>query len=175
MLDTGIVRRIDELGRVVIPKEIRKNLSIKSGDSIEIYTNKEQVILKKYMPKQHFSKETYNLIKSLSEITYKAVVFGDLEQIIYSYGLSKDAKNSNISNKMKEVVLQDKNAVLNYGEVIDIEENSLNKYEYQAIMTLKDTSGGIFGFISLLSLNEEISTKDLNMLNLTVKTLEKNL
>ncbi len=174
MLDTGIIRRIDELGRVVIPKEIRKNLSIKSGDCIEIYTNEDQVVLKKYMPKQHFTKETFNLIKSLAEITNKVVVFGDLEQIIYSFGFNKDITNKAISNKMKEVVLQDKNAVLNMGEVIDIEENSLKKYSYQAIMTLKDTSEEIFGFISLLS-NEEIISQDLNMLNLTVKTIEKNL
>ncbi len=174
MLDTGIIRRIDELGRVVIPKEIRKNLSIKAGDCIEIYTNKEQVVLKKFMPKQYFTKETYNLIKSLSEITSKGVVFGNLEQIIYSHGLNKEIKNSSVSTKMKEVVLQDKNAVLNLGEVIDIEDNSINKYNYQAIMTLKDSANEIFGFISLLS-NEEISTQDLNMLNLTVKTVEKNL
>ena len=174
MKETGVSRRIDELGRVVIPKEIRKNLSIKSGDCIEIYTSDDQVVLKKYTPKQHFTKETFNLLKSLAEVTNKGVAFGSLEQIIYTFGLSKDISNTAISSKMKEVVLQDKNAVLNLGEVIDIEENSTKKYSYQAIMTLKDTSDEIFGFISLLS-NEEILSQDLNMLNLTVKTIEKNL
>ncbi|MEG0260790.1 MAG: AbrB/MazE/SpoVT family DNA-binding domain-containing protein, partial [Lysinibacillus sp.] len=51
MKATGIVRRIDDLGRVVIPKEIRRTLRIREGDPLEIYTDKEgEVILKKYSP-----------------------------------------------------------------------------------------------------------------------------
>ena len=51
MKATGIVRRIDDLGRVVIPKEIRKTLRIKEGTPMEIYTDREgQIILKKYSP-----------------------------------------------------------------------------------------------------------------------------
>ena len=51
MKATGVVRRIDDLGRVVIPKEIRKTLRIKEGDPLEIFTDREgQVILKKYSP-----------------------------------------------------------------------------------------------------------------------------
>ena len=51
MKATGIVRRIDDLGRVVIPKEIRRTLRIREGDSLEIYTDKEgEIILKKYSP-----------------------------------------------------------------------------------------------------------------------------
>ena len=48
MKTIGIVRRIDELGRIVIPKEIRKTLTIKVGDPVEIFTNKDKIILKKY-------------------------------------------------------------------------------------------------------------------------------
>ena len=51
MKATGIVRRIDELGRVVIPKEIRRTLRIREGDPLEIFTDREgEVILKKYSP-----------------------------------------------------------------------------------------------------------------------------
>ena len=51
MKATGIVRRIDDLGRVVIPKEIRKTLRIKEGTPLEIFTDREgQIILKKYSP-----------------------------------------------------------------------------------------------------------------------------
>ena len=48
MKSTGIIRRIDDLGRVVIPKEIRKNLNIKENDSLEIFIDGENIILKKY-------------------------------------------------------------------------------------------------------------------------------
>ena len=51
MKATGIVRRIDDLGRVVIPKEIRRTLRIREGDPLEIFTEREgSVILRKYSP-----------------------------------------------------------------------------------------------------------------------------
>ena len=51
MKATGIVRRIDDLGRVVIPKEIRRNMRVKEGDPLEIYTTREgEIVLKKYVP-----------------------------------------------------------------------------------------------------------------------------
>lgn len=52
MKTTGIIRRIDELGRIVIPKEIRKNLRIKNGESLEIYLENDSIILKKYLDKE---------------------------------------------------------------------------------------------------------------------------
>lgn len=50
MKSTGIVRKVDELGRIVLPSELRKNLDIKVKDSLEIYTSGDSVILKKYLP-----------------------------------------------------------------------------------------------------------------------------
>ena len=49
MKETGVSRRIDELGRIVIPKEIRKNLKIREGDQMEFYVEKEYVVLKKHI------------------------------------------------------------------------------------------------------------------------------
>ena len=48
MKQTGVTRKIDELGRIVIPKEIRKNLGIRNGEALEIFTNEDSIILKKY-------------------------------------------------------------------------------------------------------------------------------
>ena len=53
MRATGIVRRIDDLGRVVIPREIRRNLGIREGDPLEIFTDKDQLVLAKYHPEYH--------------------------------------------------------------------------------------------------------------------------
>lgn len=50
MISTGIVRRVDELGRVVIPKEIRRSLKIKEGDPLEIYRDNDKLVLVKYAP-----------------------------------------------------------------------------------------------------------------------------
>lgn len=50
MRSTGIVRKVDELGRIVIPIELRRNLDIEIKDALEIYVNSEEIILKKYQP-----------------------------------------------------------------------------------------------------------------------------
>ena len=54
MKSTGIVRNIDELGRVVVPKELRKKLGISNTDPVEIYVEDDKIILKKYLPVCHF-------------------------------------------------------------------------------------------------------------------------
>ena len=50
MKETGILRRIDELGRIVVPKEIRKKLKIREGDNLDIFVSEDTVILRKYSP-----------------------------------------------------------------------------------------------------------------------------
>lgn len=68
MKATGIVRRVDDLGRVVIPKEIRRTLRIREGDPLEIFTDKEgEVIFRKYSPLEHTEEQ---LIKTLIETFY---------------------------------------------------------------------------------------------------------
>ncbi|MDU1421961.1 AbrB/MazE/SpoVT family DNA-binding domain-containing protein [Clostridium sporogenes] len=62
MKSTGIVRRVDELGRIVIPKELRRTLNIEEGDGLEIYTEGEQIILKKYAPACIFCGEAKEVI-----------------------------------------------------------------------------------------------------------------
>lgn len=61
MKSTGIVRKIDELGRIVLPMELRRNLNLNIKDSIEIYVEGEQVILKKYEPCCIFCGEATNI------------------------------------------------------------------------------------------------------------------
>ena len=61
MKSTGIVRNIDELGRVVVPKELRKKLGIANTDPVEIYVEEDKIILKKYIPVCHFCGSTEGL------------------------------------------------------------------------------------------------------------------
>ena len=61
MKSTGIVRKVDELGRIVLPSELRKSLGIEVKDSLEIYTSGESVILKKYMPSCIFCGESNDI------------------------------------------------------------------------------------------------------------------
>lgn len=62
MKSTGIVRKIDALGRMVLPSELRANFNIKEGDALEIFTNNDMIVLKKYTPSDIFTGEMDNLI-----------------------------------------------------------------------------------------------------------------
>lgn len=63
MKSTGIVRKVDELGRIVLPIELRKTLDIKIKDSLEIFISNEKIILKKYCPSDIFTGDMNNLIE----------------------------------------------------------------------------------------------------------------
>ena len=62
MKSTGVVRRVDELGRIVLPIEIRKVLDIKSKDAVEIFTDNDKIVLQKYAPACIFCNDTENVI-----------------------------------------------------------------------------------------------------------------
>lgn len=73
MKSTGIVRKVDELGRIVLPSELRKSLGIEVKDSLEIYTSGDSVILKKYLPACVFCGEANDIITFKGKIFAKTV------------------------------------------------------------------------------------------------------
>lgn len=90
MKATGIVRRIDDLGRVVIPKEIRRTLRIREGDPLEIYTDANgEVIFKKYSPIGEMSGFAEQYAEVLSKSLKQAVLISDCDHIIAAAGISK--------------------------------------------------------------------------------------
>ena len=87
MKETGIVRRIDELGRIVIPKEIRKNLRINTGDNVEIYMDENnKIILKKFSTVFGMEEELFNIAKVINEFSGATIIIADTDKIIVSYG-----------------------------------------------------------------------------------------
>jgi len=90
MKATGIVRRIDDLGRVVIPKEIRRTLRIKEGDPLEIFTDREgEVIFKKYSPIGELNSFAAQYAETLWRTCELPVVICDRDSVIASAGLPK--------------------------------------------------------------------------------------
>ena len=83
MRPTGIVRRIDDLGRIVVPKEIRRVLRIREGDPLEIFTGKDgEVIIKKYSPLGELGTFAQQYVDSISQILGCPVCVTDRDQII---------------------------------------------------------------------------------------------
>ncbi len=90
MKATGIVRRIDDLGRIVIPKEIRRTLRIKEGAPLEIYTNREgDILLKKYSPVEELGEFANSYAQSLSETSGMLVCITDRDYVIAAHGPGK--------------------------------------------------------------------------------------
>ncbi len=109
MKATGVVRRIDDLGRVVIPKEIRKTLRIKEGDPLEIFTDKEgEVILKKYSPIGELSEFATEYAETLAKTTGHIACITDKDTVIaVSGGSKKEFLEQGISDEL-EKVMEDK-------------------------------------------------------------------
>ena len=101
MKSTGVVRRIDDLGRVVIPKEIRKVLRIKEGAPLEIFTDKEgEIILKKYSP----IGELTEFATSYAATGHIACITDTDTVIAVSGGSKKDFLEKNLSKELEEVM-----------------------------------------------------------------------
>ena len=106
MKSTGIIRRIDDLGRIVIPKEIRKVLRIKEGDPLEIFTDREgEVILKKYSPIGELSEFATNYAETLAKTTGHIACITDKDTVIAVSGASKkEFLEKNLSKELEEVL-----------------------------------------------------------------------
>ena len=106
MKATGVVRRIDDLGRVVIPKEIRRTLRIKEGDPLEIFTDKEgEVILKKYSPIGELSEFAAEYAETLTKTTGHIACITDKDTVIAVSGASKkEWLEQGISQELEEIL-----------------------------------------------------------------------
>lgn len=107
MKATGVVRRIDDLGRVVIPKEIRRTLRIREGEPLEIFTDQDgEVILKKYIPINDLSLYAQEYVDVLSETLNTIAVVADKSSVIATSGVPKKGfvgqKLGNIEQIMNE-------------------------------------------------------------------------
>ena len=155
MRATGIVRRIDELGRVVIPKEIRRTMRIKEGDPLEIFVDREgEVILKKYSPISELGDFAREYAGALSETLGTTVLIGDRDSIIaVSGGSKKEFLDKNIGS-IVEKVMDDRRTLLvnriqeevdkNYLSLIDTDEdNDITAFCIAPIIPMGDVIGTV--------------------------------
>ncbi len=105
MKATGIVRRIDDLGRIVIPKEIRRTLRIRESDPLEIFTDREgEIILKKYSPIGEMTTFAKQYAESLAQVSGKAALIADRDQFIAVSGGYKSLLGKSMSREMEDKI-----------------------------------------------------------------------
>lgn len=128
MKSTGVIRRIDDLGRIVIPKEIRRNLKIRDGENMEIFVDLDSIILKKFSKLEDVHTLADKLGNIINNLTNYNILITDRDHIISSYGKEfSDLKNELLSNELIELI--DSRTILNEKNRVNIELTSKIKKE----------------------------------------------
>ena len=159
MKATGIVRRIDDLGRVVIPKEIRRTLRIREGDPLEIFTDRNgEIILKKYSPIGELGAFAKEYAESLAKNAGHITCIVDKDQIIaVSGGGKKEFMEKHISPELEEVINNRNTHIANRSDsnFVPIIENDSDIYNHELITPII-SEGDVFGAIVMLSDNQSM-------------------
>ena len=154
MKATGMVRRIDDLGRVVIPKEIRRTLRIREGTPLEIFTDREgEIILKKYSPIGELGAFAGQYAESLAQTTGLTVCVCDRDQVIaVSGGSRKELLGKNISRQLETVIEDRENILVDNKEYkyIQITDNDREDFTGEAVSPIL-CEGDAIGAVVILS------------------------
>ena len=168
----GIVRRIDELGRIVIPKEIRKTLHIKNGENLEIFINDDQIILKKYSELGNLSELSDTIAQTLNLYLKTSVLISDTDKFISISGpLKKQYQNREIS----ETILK----YINARKIVTVQDKKINLTKDKTedgniVVSPIIANGDEIGSIVVVS-NEELTKNNIDMINLLSKVLAKHI
>lgn len=158
MKATGIVRRIDDLGRVVVPKEIRRTLRIREGDPLEIFTDREgEIILKKYSPIGELGEFAKQYADSLNQITGNIIAITDKDQFIAAAGpTKKDLLSKGISLELEELINERESVIASIDDKNYIKiSNDDNEFKYQVISTII-SEGDAIGSVIILTKDPKI-------------------
>lgn len=166
MKATGIVRRIDDLGRVVVPKEIRRTLRIREGDPLEIFTDREgEIILKKYSPIGELSQFAKQYADSLTQTTGHIIAITDKDQFIAVSGpAKKDLITKGISHELEEVINERENVIAGKEEknFIKLMNDDDGEYAYEVISPII-SEGDAIGSVIILTKEAKIKFSDLEV------------
>lgn len=151
-MSTGIVRRIDELGRIVIPKEIRKSLRIKNGDSLEIIVDGENINLRKYSQIENVTDMAMVYAESFYQVLKYNIIVSDTDKIVAIAGnLKKKYLNMGISDNLTSMIERRDSFVERKKSSIEISPG-LTEYGYYAVATIIN-NGDSIGSVIILSLD----------------------
>ena len=171
MNSTGIVRRIDDLGRIVIPKEIRRTLRINSTDPLEVFIDgKGTVILKKYEPIQDLSKYAKEYAASLFESLGRKTFICDEENIIAAAGISfKKNMNKDISEDIKLLIEKDEPTLER--DMMVIEGGGIFPHILVTPVKLNERSVGAI----IMTADDEMGSLEINITKTAANFLSKQL
>lgn len=165
MKATGIVRRIDDLGRIVIPKEIRRTMRIREGDPMEIFTSREgEILLKKYSPVGELGEFASVLAESAAQTLGELVCVMDRDYVIAAAGTGKKEFDGKVLDRQLQGAIDKRCSQLftDKNTFIKLVSDDEKKYQRQAIATIL-SHGDCIGAVVILS-GEKSQTQDETLL-----------
>ena len=151
-MSSGIIRRIDELGRIVIPKEIRKNLRIKNGDNLEILVEGENITLRKYSQIENAMDMASLYAESFYQVLKYNVIVTDTDKIVAMAGpLKKKYLNMGVSETIERMIERRDSFVERKKKEIEISPG-LSEFGYYTVATIIN-NGDSIGSVIILSLD----------------------
>lgn len=175
MKATGIIRRIDELGRIVIPKEIRKTLRIKEGENLEIYVDKdENIILKKHSLIKKLNDFAQDFSDSIHSFIKHNVIITDNDTILAISGnLKKEYLNTSISLDIENKINRREEMVEQHKKKISLSEDKTIEATYAVSPII--VNGDTVGLVMILSVDDIVSEEDLRIAQIASKFLNTHL
>lgn len=174
MKSTGVVRRVDDLGRIVIPKEIRRTLRIRDGEALEIFVDSEMIALKKFSKMTNMTEVAKELVDIINGNINKTVLIADRDRFIAGSGsLKKSYVDKNISKELENIMNERKSVVENSKHSIELLENikeSLAYVIYPIIM-----NGDAVGLVLVVSDKSDIGQLEEKLVNITAQFLGKHI
>ncbi|MEG2322138.1 MAG: stage V sporulation T C-terminal domain-containing protein [Bacilli bacterium] len=175
MKATGIIRRIDELGRIVIPKEIRKTLRIKEGENLEIFVDEqESIILKKYSLMQKMNDLAQDFADAINSFVKYNVFITDNDIIMAVSGpLKKTYLNKNISEELESKLKRREEMIEKHPKSIKLtdDKEEVGTYAISPIIV----NGDATGLVLILSLEDKVDDVCLKISQITSKFLKTHL
>ena len=152
MTKSGITRRIDELGRIVIPKEMRINLGIRDGEPLEIYVDNNTIVIKKFSQVENIKDISSKVCNIISDICNIDLLISDREKIIVTSSKLKELSNNKLDERLKQLIDNRESLISNNKE----KYLGMNKYFIMIpIITSTDCSGLII-VVSDEKINENL-------------------
>lgn len=172
MKSTGVVRRVDDLGRIVIPKEIRRNLRIRDGEELEIFVDNDVVVLKKFSKVADLGDVSKKIVDVVSSLVGKTVLVTDRDTFITGSGeLKKKYLNKEISGKLEDII-SNRNVVVQKDigtvQLVDV-SSEMCSYIINPIISF----GDVVGTVIMISNNSDISEFDVTIAGMIAQFLGK--
>lgn len=174
MKPTGVVRRIDDLGRIVVPKEIRRNLRIRDGESLEIFVDRDVVALKKYSPMGDLEEFSKVLVDAVYQSLKSNIFITDRDDIIAVAGsLKKKYFGKQISEELERLLKERKEIIDEEKRLISITKD-LSEDGYLALNTIT-VNGDPIGLVFILSTDHRVTDTEKQIIRIIAQFLGKHI